>query len=215
MTKVLPYSVRRRGDDPLTDPEELGDEKRPAITERSDGGQPDERLCDLERKDAAVEPQASREHERNRDEKDGTLLTTPLPHVPGTGNEPGNDGDERGVDGRRAIGGSGPHRRQVYSRSRAATAATTAPAAAPSGSASNARITLPGSHTPTQAVATEASVGMAASVTIVRTWLDHRADRGAARRPNPAMSIQPTTPALAPRYSPRHRAQTGSLAPLT
>ena len=74
--------------------------------EIGDGGQRDQRLRQVERKDAAVQQQPDQEHRRQREQEDQPLLPAPEPEMAGPGHGPGRQADED--EHARLGGGSSP-----------------------------------------------------------------------------------------------------------
>jgi hypothetical protein len=88
MANVLPYSKVAATARPRTRAESLGHEIRQADAEVGARRQADERIAEVEREDAALNPQADGEHHRKQHEERQTLLHPALPEMAGTGHRP-------------------------------------------------------------------------------------------------------------------------------
>ena len=98
MTNVLPYSYDAAVTTPWPIPRSLATKNGQPLPSAAMAASPTSGCATSNGKMRPFSHRPTREHQRNRDEKDRALLTTSLPHVPGTGNEPGDDGD-RAWDG--------------------------------------------------------------------------------------------------------------------
>src|SRR5215510_3751316 len=101
--------VGDRHDPPRSNSDALRNEVREADAKVCDECQRNQRFGDLKREEAAFEPQAIREHQRQRHEEDEPLLPPTLQEVSETRNHPGSGADQ--IDGGwlGAVGRRGTH----------------------------------------------------------------------------------------------------------